>query len=167
MTHELAVRGEARGAEGAFEARVRLCLAPLPSVHGSRTQSAAPRARQISSVLVAHGNPKGVSNPICPHWALGPPSPQTRCFLGLLPECEGQARDVGVVQCPHSLLPGVLPQAPLCTELLGRPQQASDSTSLRALQGVLPLTRSPDPPHCLEAALPRPAPLQPLCATLA
>lgn len=136
------LRGHLRHASGCV-------LAPLPSVHGSRTQSAAPWARQSSSVLVAHGNPKGVSNPICPHWALGPPSPQTRCFLGLLPECEGQARDVGVVQCPHGLLPGVLPQAPLCTELLGRPQQASDSTSLRASQGVLPLTRSPDPPHCL------------------
>lgn len=136
------LRGHLRHASGCV-------LAPLPSVHGSRTQSAAPRARQSSSVLVAHGNPKGVSNPICPHWALGPPSPQTRCFLGLLSECEGQARDVGVVQCPHGLLPGVLPQAPLCTELLGRPQQASDSTSLRASQGVLPLTRSPDPPHCL------------------
>lgn len=30
MTHELAVRGEARGAEGAFEARVRLCPGPSP-----------------------------------------------------------------------------------------------------------------------------------------
>lgn len=156
------LRGHLRHASGCV-------LAPLPSVHGSQAQRAAPRARH-TSVLVAHGNPKGVSNPICPHWALGPPSPQTPCWassqsVGHRPEMWGSSSVHIASSRVSPTRPAPRPfSARSCWGGHSRQVTGPHSGSHRAsyhLHEVWTLLAT------LEADLPWPAPLQPLYATLA